>query len=842
VLVLPPAARAGGGPENLALVVNADSWASVTVANEYVHLRRIPPDNVIYLKRVGNPETADITAFRERILTPVLEAVTRRGLKPQIDYVVYSSDLPSSIRFGKDLEGLDLAKRKQMVGDRGSINGLTYLAAAVLAKDAKAYTSLGSNGYFRRPVLAGAGGFQERWSRAEASRLKQAKALVQRGKYAQALKIYQALAKAHADNPVIAFAASVCQAGLGTADEALASLGRAVDLGWWNVRAALAAKELRPLHGRKDFQRLVERMRAQPPKLALQPTRAFRAGYRWGADGRRRADGAGGQYLLSTMLAVTSGRGNAVSEALRTLRRSAAADGTRPEGTVYFTVNDDVRTKARKAYFAPAAEMLRDLGVAAEIVEGTLPKRKDDVAGLMIGTHAFNWASSRSTILPGAICDHFTSWGGVMTEDGQQTPLTAFLRHGAAGASGTVTEPLALAAKFPTAFLHVHYARGCSLAEAFYQSVAGPYQLLIVGDPLCRPWARVPKVAVAAIRPADPNAGAVRRAPGAPGATVSGRIEIVPEVADAPPAGVAHVELFLDGRRRDRRPPGEPFALDTAELSDGYHECRLVAVRDGPIQTQGRTIFPLTVANGPAALTVTVPDGPFAWGRHLKLAASLPGAKEIRFCHNARTVATIAGDAGEAEIDPAALGTGPVAIHPVAVLAGDAGNQPRRVAAAPIRLDVWPSPPLAPLRDVDERSLRPGPLIVLEDGRKVSLAKPDRRRWFRQAGVRDGQRFAIVGVVEAEASEVYQFQVDTPQPLTIQVGSRTLKAAGRGGWQFLPVSLAKGWHRVEIRGRAQERVWLDVRFGGPGARRITGRFRHVPVRGEKVVGGAGEGR
>ena len=69
-------------------------------------------------------------------------------------------------------------------------------------------------------------------------------------------------------------------------------------------------------------------------------------------------------------------------------------------------------------------------------------------------------------------------------------PLTDLIRHGAAGASGTVAEPYAIAAKFPSPFIHVHYVRGASMVEAFYQSVSGPYQLLIVGDPLCRPWSK----------------------------------------------------------------------------------------------------------------------------------------------------------------------------------------------------------------------------------------------------------------------------------------------------------------------------------------------------------------
>ena len=69
-----------------------------------------------------------------------------------------------------------------------------------------------------------------------------------------------------------------------------------------------------------------------------------------------------------------------------------------------------------------------------------------------------------------------------------QTPLTAFLRAGAAGAGGTVTEPLNYPFKFPSAFVHLHRARGLSLIEAVHRSMSCPYQYLVVGDPLSRPW------------------------------------------------------------------------------------------------------------------------------------------------------------------------------------------------------------------------------------------------------------------------------------------------------------------------------------------------------------------
>src|SRR5262249_36956377 len=151
-------------------------------------------------------------------------------------------------------------------------------------------------------------------------------------------------------------------------------------------------------------------------------------------------------------------------------------------------------------------------------------------------------------------------------------------------------EPYALQAKFPFAFLHVHYARGCSLAEAFYQSVYGPYQLLIVGDPLCRPWARIPIVTVAGVEA---------------GATVRGKIDLRPGVKDG--AAIARFELFIDGRRRAECAPGESLAVDTTALPDGYHELRVVAITADVTETQGRAIIPIEVQNHGHRLSIEGP-------------------------------------------------------------------------------------------------------------------------------------------------------------------------------------------------------------------------------------------
>jgi hypothetical protein len=199
----------------------------------------------------------------------------------------------------------------------------------------------------------------------------------------------------------------------------------------------------------------------------------FRGWYGWGDDGRL-LEAGGSRYLLAVMLGVTAGRGNTVRELATYLERAAAADGTKPKGTIYLMTNGDVRTTTRSGPFPAIVKELTTLGVKAEIASGTLPQRKRDVAGLMTGTPSFDWATSGSTILPGAICENLTSFGGIFTPSAGQTPLSDFLRAGAAGSSGTVVEPYSIQAKFPHPSIHVHYCRGASLVEAFYQSVSAP--------------------------------------------------------------------------------------------------------------------------------------------------------------------------------------------------------------------------------------------------------------------------------------------------------------------------------------------------------------------------------
>ena len=406
-------------------------------------------------------------------------------------------------------------------------------------------------------------------------------------------------------------------------------------------------------------------------------TCGFRGWYGWGQQGEL-LEAGGSRYLLAAMLGVTAGRGNSVAEITAYLRSAASADGTKPRGTIYFVTNSDVRTTTRSGVFPAVVKALTALGVQAEIVNGTLPVRKRDVAGLMTGTPTFDWNSSGSRILPGAICENLTSFGGIFTPSAGQTPLSEFLRAGAAGSSGTVTEPFSLQAKFPHPSIQVHYARGASLAEAFYQSVHAPYQLLVVGDPLCQPWATIPEVEVV-------TAADSKRLES--GARVSGTLELEPR-ASLPAGGVAdRFQLFVDGVRVAQGGNGERLSLDTTEMADGHHELRVVAIACSAVETQGRAVVDVVVANHDDGrmLELTVEPRRVNRSGTVRIAVTGKGVEGAVVFAMGRVLGRTTAAEESIEVPAEVLGVGPVTIRASGRRGATAADG---VNAAPVMIEV----------------------------------------------------------------------------------------------------------------------------------------------------------
>lgn len=535
---------AGGGPENVFLVVNSSSIDSMTVANHYIDVRKLPPQNVFYLDWKRSKVETSGSVFREKILQPALGEINRRQLGGQIDYLVYSCDFPWRINFQPDFPGEKFVPHMRPIA---SITGSTFLYPFALGK--------------RKEMFAATTNF------------------------------------------------------------------------YYSARHA-----------------------------GITLTRGFKSNYFWNPEGRRTTKEKGVPYLLSTMLGVTAGRGNSVDEIIKYLSIAAKADGTRPKGTIYYVQNRTPRSTPRHDDFPDAVADLTLLGVNASIENGQFLKNKLQVMGVTSGAPNLHIATSGCRFLPGALGDNLTSAGGNLvvrkTKKPDQTPITDFMRFGCAGACGTVTEPFNIPQKFPSAFLHVHYARGCSLAEAFYQSIAGPYQQLVLGDPICRPWAMISEVVLEDI---------------VPGQRLSGTIKIKPSQK----VGKAkHFDIFIDGKRIARRPITEEFSIDTERLPDGYHELRVVTTDITPMETQSHWIGEIIVKNGLDALqlsTDTTVLSQSMMALNLNVASS---AKEtVTILHNGRKLATVERGSGSTLIPVDKLGKGPVTL--VAVMDGETRLQSR---------------------------------------------------------------------------------------------------------------------------------------------------------------------
>ena len=446
-------------------------------------------------------------------------------------------------------------------------------------------------------------------------------------------------------------------------------MARAIRVGWRDSETTRSESAFEEVRNDARFQK-VEAQIGDDGREFL-PSQGFRQLYPWGANGMlNHGYGQGQRYFMSAMLAITRNDGNTEAEALAQLAVSTVADFTNPRGTVYYCKTNNVNSRARAQNFDVAIEILQRMGHRAAVVGTLLPENRKDVIGITMGGGKFKWAPSKSKFLPGALCDNLTSFGAMVWRydyAGKQTRITEFLRYGAAGASGTVTEPFALQQKFPHPMVHVHYARGCSLAESFYQSLHGPYQMLILGDALCQPFAVPPVVVVGGL---------------VAGETVSGLKVVTFDEAESE-VPVAGIEIFVDGRLVKRDNELEPWELNTESMSDGFHEVRIVPVANTLVETRGQTVIPFSINNKNHSVSLSASKAEYDLGDAIELTASSNVVGQIAVFHHYQQVGVVDGESGKVEIAAEVVGRGPVSLR--AVVIDESG---KGVSSEPLHLKI----------------------------------------------------------------------------------------------------------------------------------------------------------
>ena len=168
--------------------------------------------------------------------------------------------------------------------------------------------------------------------------------------------------------------------------------------------------------------------------------------------------------------------------------RGVESDGMSPAGTAYLLSTSDRDRNVRSASYL-AVEKLFGRRMRVRRLEQDALTDKTDVLFYFTGKANVEGLETLH-FMPGAIADHLTSTGGVLTGQDQMSVLR-WLEAGATASYGAVVEPCNFPAKFPQpAVVIARYTHGETAIEAYWKSVAWPLQGVFVGEPLAAPFAK----------------------------------------------------------------------------------------------------------------------------------------------------------------------------------------------------------------------------------------------------------------------------------------------------------------------------------------------------------------
>jgi len=202
------------------------------------------------------------------------------------------------------------------------------------------------------------------------------------------------------------------------------------------------------------------------------------------------------RYRLASMITASN-----LPLAKRLVNISTASDESSPQANVYLLKTGDLRDIQWMDFEQPMfAQRFIDPASTISWLDAASLTGKTNIIGITAGLRFHDWIAGNQA-LPGAIAEHLTSYGGCLFDvktqttetiqppDTNQMSILDWIFHGYSGSYGTVVEPCAIAEKFPHPLYHYWYARGFNLGESLMMSVRNPYQGIVVGDPLCAPYA-----------------------------------------------------------------------------------------------------------------------------------------------------------------------------------------------------------------------------------------------------------------------------------------------------------------------------------------------------------------
>ena len=374
------------------------------------------------------------------------------------------------------------------------------------------------------------------------------------------------------------------------------------------------------------------------------------------------------QWYMAGMIGYAGQYGLQTDQVIQSLQRSVAADGTKPQGTIYFEDSGDgARIPPRQPYWAGVESYMTAHGIPWIQESGQLPVNRQDVMGAQLGVSGFI-APQGSKYLPGSWADNLTSFGGMYFSDAgpNETTTSMLIQAGCAATAGTVTEPYADQRRFPLCDLFVFQHEGSTLGEAFFKSVYMPDLIMFHGDLLSQPFADIPQVNFTSA-PSE-------------GSSVNGTISVSATASLNNPSvatGIGSFTLFLDGTNSGLTSSGSSsatFNLNTTMLNDGQHELRVVAYNNSQAASEGYAILNVSVNNHGESVGIAGTNSyKINWNQTVPLSVSAvqgsgPAITGIQLQSNGRVLGSINGSSGVINVSGTQLALYGNPITPVALL------------------------------------------------------------------------------------------------------------------------------------------------------------------------------
>lgn len=204
--------------------------------------------------------------------------------------------------------------------------------------------------------------------------------------------------------------------------------------------------------------------------------------------------------------------------------------------------------------------------------------------------------------------------------------------------------------------------------ESLYQAVSCPLELLMLGDPLTRPWGRPAGIRIMPFEDVVTGKGA--------------RFALDYRGLDA---HSTRVDLFLDGKWMGKG-NGQWVELPTADLADGYHVVRIAAKSPGalPVTAYDETGFIINRMGRRIEFQDAVEkEWPFQERRTFTF--DMKGSPVMTLIRRGETIIGVSPPDGTLTVtcSTAKLGKGPVSVQPEAVY-----EDGQRVRGEPVEFNV----------------------------------------------------------------------------------------------------------------------------------------------------------